>query len=84
MDSFEQIEMTRAIGVNDLKTIKEVRILMKRYSPNIVYDHSSKAGDIYHVANIGFKNHCIYNPHGWCLICVAPKRKRHCTQLLKR
>lgn len=35
--SFEQIEMTRAIGGNDLKAIKEVRALIKKYKPDIVY-----------------------------------------------
>ena len=36
-DSFEQVEMTRAIGGNDLKAIREVRALIKKYNPNIVY-----------------------------------------------
>lgn len=30
LDSFEQIEMTRAIGRTDLKAIKEVRALIKK------------------------------------------------------
>lgn len=33
-DSFEQVEMTRAIGGNDLKAIREVRALIKKYNPN--------------------------------------------------
>lgn len=37
LDSFEQIEMTRAIGRTDLKAIKEVRALIKKYNPDIVY-----------------------------------------------
>ena len=37
VDSFEQVEMTRAIGGNDLKAIKEVRTLIKKYNPDIVY-----------------------------------------------
>ena len=44
VDSFEQVEMTRAIGGNDLRAIKEVRTLIKKYNPDIVYAHSSKAG----------------------------------------
>ena len=32
VDSFEQVEMTRAIGGNDLKAIKEVRTLIKKYN----------------------------------------------------
>lgn len=73
---FEQIEMTRAIGGNDLKAIKEVRTLIKKYNPDIVYAHSSKAGAIARVADIGLKNHCLYNPHGWAfnMRCSAKKK----------
>lgn len=76
MDSFEQVEMTRAIGGNDLKAIKAVRALIKKYSPDIVYAHSSKAGAIARVADIGLKNHCVYNPHGWAfnMRCSAKKK----------
>lgn len=76
VDSFEQVEMTRAIGGNDLKAIKEVRTLIKKYNPDIVYAHSSKAGAIARVADIGLKNHCVYNPHGWAfnMRCSAKKK----------
>lgn len=75
-DSFEQVEMTRAIGGNDLKAIKEVRALIKKYNPDIVYAHSSKAGAIARVADIGLKNRCVYNPHGWAfnMRCSAKKK----------
>lgn len=62
---FEQIEMNRAIGFNDLKAITKVRKLIKKFRPDLVYAHSSKAGVITRIADIGLKNHCIYNPHGW-------------------
>ena len=76
VDFFEQVKMDRAIGSNDLKAIGEVRRLIKRYNPDIVYAHSSKAGAIARVADIGLKNHCVYNPHGWAfnMQCSA-KRK---------
>ena len=38
VDFFEQVKMDRAIGSNDLKAIGEVRRLIKRYNPDIVYD----------------------------------------------
>ena len=41
--SFEQIEMTRAIGGNDLKAIKEVRALIKKYKPDIVYIYNENS-----------------------------------------
>jgi len=65
VDYFEQITMNRAIECNDIKAIKVVRKLIKKYNPDIVYAHSSKAGAIARIADIGLKNHCIYNPHGW-------------------
>jgi len=76
VDSFEQVKMTRAIGGNDLKAIKEVRTLIKKYNPDIVYAHSSKAGAIARVADIGLKNRCVYNPHGWAfnMRCSAKKK----------
>lgn len=76
VDSFEQVEMTRAIGGSDLKAIKGVRALIKKYNPDIVYAHSSKAGAITRVADIGLKNHCVYNPHGWAfnMRCSAKKK----------
>lgn len=76
VDFFEQINMSRAIGGNDLKAIKEVRTLIKKYNPDIVYAHSSKAGAIARVANIGLNNLCVYNPHGWAfnMRCSAKKK----------
>lgn len=76
VDSFEQVEMSRSIGGNDLKAIKAVRALIKKYNPDIVYAHSSKAGAIARVADIGLKNRCVYNPHGWAfnMRCSAKKK----------
>lgn len=84
VDSFEQIEMNRAIGVSDLNSIKEVRRLIKKYNPDIVYAHSSKAGAIARVADIGLKNHCVYNPHGWAfnMRCSDKKRAMYTAMLL--
>lgn len=76
VDSFEQVEMTRAIGGNDLKAIKGVRALIKKYNPDIVYAHSSKAGAIARVADIGLKNHCVYNPHGWAFNMRCSSKKK--------
>ena len=76
VDYFEQIEMTRAIGASDLKATKAVRKLIKKYNPDIVYAHSSKAGAIARIADIGLKNYCMYNPHGWAfnMRCSAKKK----------
>lgn len=76
VDSFEQVEMTRAIGGRDLKAIKGVRALIKKYNPDIVYAHSSKVGAIARAADIGLRNRCVYNPHGWAfnMRCSAKKK----------
>lgn len=76
VDSFEQVKMERAIGAGDLEAIKAVRKLIKKYNPDIVYAHSSKAGAIARVADIGLKNCCMYNPHGWAfnMRCSAKKK----------
>ena len=76
VDSFEQIKMNRAIGANDLKSIAKVRKLIKKYNPDIVYAHSSKAGAIARMADIGLKNQCIYNPHGWAFNMRCSDKKR--------
>lgn len=76
VDFFEQVEMTREIGGNDLKAIGKVRKLIKKYAPDIVYAHSSKAGAIARIANIGLKNYCIYNPHGWAFNMRCSRKKR--------
>lgn len=76
VDAFEQIEMNRAIGASDLNSIREVRRLIKKYNPYIVYAHSSKAGAIARMADIGLKNHCVYNPHGWAFNMRCSDKKR--------
>lgn len=75
-DCFEQIEMNRAIGMSDLKSIKEVRKQIKKYNPDIIYAHSSKAGAIARVADIGLKNRCVYNPHGWAFNMRCSEKKK--------
>lgn len=49
----------------DFKSICRVRKLIKHYKPDIVYCHSSKAGAIGRIADIGIRNLLIYNAHGW-------------------
>lgn len=76
VDNFEQIDMHRAIGISDVKAIYKTRALIKKYKPDIVYAHSSKAGVIARVADIGLRNVCIYNPHGWAFNMRCSRRKR--------
>ena len=69
-DAFEHVDMQRPIGKADIDAMKAVRRLIRKYQPDIVYAHSSKAGALARLANIGLKKNgdkikCIYNPHGW-------------------
>lgn len=81
-DAFEYVNMQRKIGKMDLAAIKEVRKVIGRYKPDIVYGHSSKAGAIARMANIGMKNadgkriKCIYNPHGWAFNMKCSRKKQ--------
>ena len=76
VDSFEQIEIYRAIGSQDIRAIKILRKLIRKYNPDIVYAHSSKAGAVVRMANFGIKNICIYNPHGWAFNMQESKMKQ--------
>lgn len=49
----------------DFAAVRAVRKLIKKYRPDIVYCHSSKAGAIGRLADFGIKNKLIYNGHGW-------------------
>lgn len=82
--AFEQIEMTRAIGRKDFKAIWEVRKLLKKYHPDILYVHSSKAGAIARIANIGINNHCVYNPHGWAFNMRCSNRQKLLYTVIER
>lgn len=82
--SFEQINMQRAIGLADLKAVFKVRKLIRKYHPEIVYAHSSKAGAITRIANIGMKNICIYNPHGWAFNMKGSKIKLMVFSLIEK
>lgn len=65
VDGYQTVEMDRSIEINDIKSVFQIRKLIKEYEPDVVYVHSSKAGAVGRLANIGIKNICIYNPHGW-------------------
>ncbi len=59
-------DMHNAISAShDIKATIQVRRVIKQYKPDIVYCHSSKAGAIGRIADVGIKNRLIYNAHGW-------------------
>lgn len=82
--NYISINMERPIGKQDIKSVKEVRRLIKQYRPDIVYAHSSKAGAIVRIANIGMKNHCVYNPHGWAFNMKVSSKKQKLYALIEK
>ena len=76
VSEFYQLEMRRNISLKDLVMTIKVRKLIKQIKPNIVYAHSSKAGVIARLADIGLSNKIIYNPHGWAFNMRGSKVKR--------
>lgn len=83
-DFFEQIPMYREIGMHDICAIKIVRKLIKKYKPNIIYAHSSKAGAIARIAAIGLKIHCVYNPHGWAFNMRCSVKKQNMYSVIEK
>lgn len=75
--SLEKVEMKREIGMADIKAMLNVRKLIRTYHPDVVYAHSSKAGVIARLANIGLSSICIYNPHGWAFNMQCSSVKQH-------
>lgn len=90
VEKFISIKMKRKIGINDLKAVCKIRKLIKKYKPDVVYAHSSKAGAIARLANIGLKNRygekniCIYNPHGWSFNMDVGKIKKNIYILIEK
>jgi glycosyltransferase involved in cell wall biosynthesis len=65
-EDFIQIEMCNSLSIKkDFSAIKQIRKLIKSRQPDLIYCHSSKAGAVGRLANIGLNVPVFYNPHGW-------------------
>lgn len=71
-----QIDMRREIGIHDVFAIGQVRKWIRKINPDILYAHSSKAGAIVRLANLGIHKTCIYNAHGWAFHIQGSLRKQ--------
>lgn len=61
-----QLPMRRAVGVDDLALVIQLRRIIDRYGPfDILHGHSSKAGALLRLAAIGKSIPCIYTPHAF-------------------
>lgn len=84
-DEFENVNMIRNLSFfTDVRAIVQMRKLIKKYHPDIVFCHSSKAGAIGRIANIGMKNKCIYNAHGWAFNMKNTKKKAFLYAIIER
>lgn len=61
---------------SDIKVEKALRKIIKQLKPDIVYAHSSKAGALARIADLGLNNKVIYNPHGWAFNMQQSAKKK--------
>lgn len=73
-DYVEIMHMTHGMGISALKEAKELRGIIKKYNPDVVYAHSSIAGAITRMASIGLNVKVVYNPHGWSFNMESRKK----------
>lgn len=84
-DDFIQINMQREISAkHDLASIRQVRKVIKSVKPDVVYMHSSKAGAIGRIADLGISNIKIYNPHGWAFNMDCGKKKQAMYRIIEK
>lgn len=88
-DVLEYVDMQRNISKADISAMRAIRKIIKKYEPDIVYAHSSKAGAVARVADIGIKKNgkkirCIYNPHGWAFNMRCSKIKQMLYTIIER
>ncbi|MCD7714036.1 MAG: glycosyltransferase family 4 protein [Prevotella sp.] len=77
VDKLIQIDMCNSLSIKrDFSAIKQVRRLIREVKPDIIYCHSSKAGGIGRIANIGTGIPIVYNPHGWAFNMAGSKVKQ--------
>lgn len=64
-DHVEILDIPHGMGAKTLLSAIEIRKIVKKYNPDVVFAHSSIAGAVTRLACIGLKCKVIYNPHGW-------------------
>ncbi|EKC48268.1 WciNbeta, partial [human gut metagenome] len=71
---------TRLGAVKDIQlAVEKLNLaddLLVMAGDNVLDAHSSKAGAIARVADIGLKNRCVYNPHGWAFNMRCSEKKK--------
>lgn len=65
VDNIETLDIPHSVGFKTFLVATDLRKLLKKYNPDIIYAHSSIAGAVARLAALGMNSKCIYNPHGW-------------------
>ena len=66
LDGFYHVNIEQTFSpIKLLKYAYNIRKIIKSEKPDIIYLHSTFAGLIGRMANIGLKSKIAYNPHGW-------------------
>lgn len=68
----------------DFKSVKAIRHYIKQINPDILYAHSSKAGALARIADLGINNKVIYNPHGWAFNMQQSVKKKEMYKWVER
>lgn len=85
VDHIEFVDMSRNINlIKDFKAIVKICKIIKKYNPDLVYVHSSKAGALGRIANIITRKKIIYNPHGWAFSMNVSEKKRKLYKLIEK
>ena len=70
----EIIDIPHGMGASTLLSAIDIRKIIKKYNPDVVFAHSSIAGAVTRLACIGLKCKVIYNPHGWSFNMQGKKK----------
>ncbi|MCS6111600.1 glycosyltransferase family 4 protein [Clostridium botulinum] len=77
VDNIEFIDIYREINLKkDIISIYKLYKLIKKYNPDLIYVHSSKAGALGRIANSITRKPIIYNPHGWAFNMNVSNKKK--------
>lgn len=64
-DHVEILDIPHGMGAKTFLSAIDIRKIIRKYNPDVVFAHSSIAGAVTRLACIGLKCKVIYNPHGW-------------------
>lgn len=59
----------------DLKAVSGIRREIRRFAPDLVSFHSSKAGGVGRMAALGLGIPCLYTPHCWAFVDGFPRAR---------